>query len=273
MGGQGRQEGDSWDPRGFRPPHNRPRLFLPYYEECKNLLSERAGSISGDTSSFNFHRMSEIPDTLYMVREERVEGREGSDRGGRGPLPDQDNVSQMVRRVRKLFRSISVQRALVSPFANRQQIFLQLQLRVVREYNLPDSFSAVLQRAMDGGAAGGDTPESGEQRLYCSNPDWEGRRLGGSLHYVGWDHLPPPSDQPLSDIMPDIALAGATAAFSGLSLSRSVPSHRPPTPPSPAPHHALSPDVLEVGARWSPRSSGARSVPHSYRHGPSHMFL
>ena len=127
MGGQGRQEGDSWDPRGFRPPHNRPRLFLPYYEECKNLLSERAGSISGDTSSFNFHRMSEIPDTLYMVREERGEAREGA--GERGGRTDQDNVSQMVRRVRKLFRSISVQRALVSPFANRQQIFLQLQLR------------------------------------------------------------------------------------------------------------------------------------------------
>ena len=49
--------------------------------------------------------------------------------GERGGRTDQDNVSQMVRRVRKLFRSISVQRALVSPFANRQQIFLQLQLR------------------------------------------------------------------------------------------------------------------------------------------------
>ena len=109
-----------------------PRLFLPYYEECKALLSERAGSISGDTSSFNFHRMSEIPDTLYMVREERAENREPADRNSRGPLPDQDNVSQMVRRVRKLFRSISVQRALVSPFANRQQIYLQLQLRCVR---------------------------------------------------------------------------------------------------------------------------------------------
>ena len=123
---------------------------------------------------------------------------------------------------------------------------------------------------MDGG--GGDTPEGGDQRLYSSNPDWEGRRLGGSLHYVGWDNLPSlPPDQPLSDVMPDIALAGA---FSGLSLSRSVPSHPGlSTPPSPAPHPSLSPDVLEVGARWSPRSSGARSVPHSYRHGPSHMFL
>ena len=92
--------------RGYRPPHTRPRLFLPYYEECKvkiiiatiaitvtiviiaiivvivtiiiiiiikiinfhqTLLSERSGGVTGDTSSFNFHRMSEIPDTLYMV--------------------------------------------------------------------------------------------------------------------------------------------------------------------------------------------------------------
>ena len=85
-----------WHGRGYRPPHTRPRLFLPYYEECKvriihiiiiaiiiiiimkmviltliflhqTLLSERSGGVTGDTSSFNFHRMSEIPDTLYMV--------------------------------------------------------------------------------------------------------------------------------------------------------------------------------------------------------------
>merc|ERR1719175_177220 len=97
--------------------------------------------------------------------------------GVTGPLPDQDNVSQMVRRVRKLFRSISVQRALVSPFANRQQILLQLQLRVVREYNLPDSFSSVLQRAMDGGAGDPDTPdEEDELHLY---PHLGGRGVGG----------------------------------------------------------------------------------------------
>ena len=98
---------EPWDPRGYRPPHHRPRLFLPYYEECKALFrysvlfsfllafslslssfhtfclslslgskllarclfifSERNGSLSSDTSSFNFHRISEIPDTLYMV--------------------------------------------------------------------------------------------------------------------------------------------------------------------------------------------------------------
>ena len=109
----------------FRPSHARPRLFLPYYEACKTLLSENTGGATGDASSFNFHRMSEIPDTLYMVRDDPGV----SSAGCRGPLPDQDNVSQMVRRVRKLFRSISVQRALVSPFANRHLILLQLQLR------------------------------------------------------------------------------------------------------------------------------------------------
>ena len=111
----------------------------------------------------------------------------------------------------------------------------------------------------------GDTPEAGES---C--------RLGGSLHYVPVTT----SEQPLSDIMPDIALAGATAAFSSLSLSRSVPTSGrgspPPLPPTLSPD--LVGDVAEgVGpsssssssSRWSPRSS----VPHSYRHGPSHMFL
>ena len=43
--------------------------------------------------------------------------------------------------------------------------------------------------------------------------------------------------QPLSDIMPDIALAGAS--LSALSLSRSAPSPRPPGP------LALSPDLVE----------------------------
>ena len=153
--------------------------------------------------------------------------------------------------------------------------------RVVREYNLPDSFSSVLQRAMDGAGnglstrgseetdvemfSGGDTPEAGDSRLYREG-------LAGSLHYVPVTS----SDQPLSDIMPDIALAGAAAAFSSLSLSRSVPtSSRGSPPPLPLPlPPSLSPDVVEVAesgaqSRWSPRSS----VQHSYRQGPSHMFL
>jgi len=268
---------EAWDPRSYRPPHQRPRLFLAYYEECKSMLSERSGGLSGDTSSFNFHRMSEIPDTLYMVREERPPSRPDSD------LPDQDNVTLMVRRVRKLYRSISVQRALVSPFASRQQIFLQLQLRVVRESNLPDSFTSVLQRAMEGGAGGHpDTPDNDEERIY--GQDWDGRRRHASLHYIPWEvdtQQPTTTDQPLSDLMPDVAIAGAAASLGSLSLSRSVPSPRPDyggisprvSPRPNSPDCGLSPDVVEGVSRWSPRGSGSRNVTHSYRHGPSHMFL
>ena len=44
-------------------------MFLPYYESCKSLISDNMGGVAGDSSSFNFHRMSEVPDTLYMVRD------------------------------------------------------------------------------------------------------------------------------------------------------------------------------------------------------------
>ena len=39
-----------------------------------NMLSERAGSLSNESSSFNFHRISDIPDTLYMVRNQSLDG-------------------------------------------------------------------------------------------------------------------------------------------------------------------------------------------------------
>ena len=112
----------------FRPSNTKPRLFLPYYEACKSLISDNIGGVTGDSSSFNFHRMSaDVPDTLYMVRDDPREL--GAGAGGQRNMSDQDNVSHMVQRVRRLYRTISVQRALVSPFCNKQQILLQLQLR------------------------------------------------------------------------------------------------------------------------------------------------
>ena len=114
-------------PLCFRPSNPKPRLFLPYYEACKSLISDNIGGVTGDSSSFNFHRMSEVPDTLYMVRDDPREL--GAGAGGQRNMSDQDNVSHMVQRVRRLYRTISVQRALVSPFCNKQQILLQLQLR------------------------------------------------------------------------------------------------------------------------------------------------
>merc|ERR1719348_98701 len=89
------------------------------------------------------------------------------------------------------------------------------------------------------GAVGGDsTPDQQESRdqpygrYSAGSGEW---RLPGSLHYSG-------PDQPLSDIMPDIALAGAAASFSGLSLSRSVPSPRPAAPDHTR-HLTTTPDI------------------------------
>ena len=110
---------------------------------------------------------------------------------------------------------------------------------MVREYNLPDSFSAVLQRAMDGApgeahclpagrcsdlrAAGdGDTPEAGDSRGYSAasdlgqpepGPGHDWLRGGG----LGWAAHQADHHQPLSDLMPDIAMAGGGA---GGSLSQ-----------------------------------------------------
>merc|ERR1712240_666425 len=80
-------------------------------------------------------------------------------------------------------------------FSNRQQIFLHLQLRVVREYNLPDSFSAVLQRAMEGSWP--ETPDPEPQAAEWPDPRqqyWECAAAAPPQ---------PVPDQPLSDIMPD----------------------------------------------------------------------
>ena len=85
----------------------------------------------------------------------------------------------------------------MSPFSNRQQIFLQLQLRqvviqmagrslltshkdissnlfrVVREYNLPDSFSAVLQRL--------------DKMMKCKKDHNETQKSQGNGRILAWD--------------------------------------------------------------------------------------
>ena len=43
----------------------------------------------------------------------------------------------------------AVQRALASSLADHHQFMLQLELRVVREFNLPDTFVSVLQNALE----------------------------------------------------------------------------------------------------------------------------
>lgn len=51
----------------------------------------------------------------------------------------------MIERMRKLVNSHSVQRALCSNFNDVNEVMNLVELRVVREFNLPDTYAAVLQ--------------------------------------------------------------------------------------------------------------------------------
>jgi hypothetical protein len=62
-----------------------------------------------------------------------------------------------------------VQRALSSSLASHHQFMLQLQLRVVREFNLPDTFVSVLQNALDGGSVMYDYDKHDEDKVKIFN--------------------------------------------------------------------------------------------------------
>ena len=52
---------------------------------------------------------------------------------------------RMMERMKKLMNSHSVQRAFCSNFVDMNEIMNLVELRVVREFNLPDTYSSVLQ--------------------------------------------------------------------------------------------------------------------------------
>ena len=105
--------------------HFRPRLFIPHYEQCKLLHSEKTSDMSTATeqaSSFNFHSMmsADMPDALYMVNKTTTRGvcmrshhttshhhhqQQQQHQLQQEPLmPDNDNIEQMVARIHKLYQ-------------------------------------------------------------------------------------------------------------------------------------------------------------------------
>lgn len=62
-------------------------------------------------------------------------------------VPDSETLQAMIRRERKLRLSPLCQRAYCLPLASRRDINRQIRLRVVREFNLPDSIAEVLESA------------------------------------------------------------------------------------------------------------------------------
>ncbi|XP_049844700.1 BTB/POZ domain-containing protein 7 [Schistocerca gregaria] len=227
----------------------RPRLFMPYYEEIKAQLDDH---MLQEVELLRIRRARyapDIPDTLYMVEEKpRPMGAAGVDVLA-AALPDAATMTAMLKREQKLRQSPSCQRAIALPLSNRQEINKQLRLRVVREFNLPDAVSDLLETAAcycaqeeeEDVAMDGEPVKApvGNKQPVCSPgiPPNFGRNMTfprGHTSYSQRHELPAIvtegdayrshgepessscSDGHLSDIMPDVAMA--TASFGQLQL-------------------------------------------------------
>ncbi|XP_054714783.1 BTB/POZ domain-containing protein 7-like [Uloborus diversus] len=132
----------------------KPRLFTPFVEEAKAWLEEQLGQDTEVVRQQVWH-ISHIPDTLYMV-EKPLSFSEGVvPLGHLCPLSslefmkdvvlDETTLRQMKKREKELRQSQSARRA-YTVVRNHCDVTKLLQLRVVREFGLPDKVMEVLHR-------------------------------------------------------------------------------------------------------------------------------
>lgn len=114
-------------------------------------------------------------------------------------VPDQDVVEAMRQREDELSRTKLVQRACSLLCSDRVSITRQIQLRVVREFGLPDSTVEVLRNAVAAAAFGSEF-----QRSSCHDSGGNLSILVGSNNPAAACHVPPPP--------PPAAVVAATAA-------------------------------------------------------------
>ncbi|KAM8718297.1 hypothetical protein ACLKA7_000998 [Drosophila subpalustris] len=155
----------------------RPRLFMPYFEEVKALLEDRMASSHHQIELMRMRRsrhFPDIPDTLYMVSRMNAVANSGfaagvtcsigGDNVGKLeptviPPPDSQTILAMRKREHKLRQSPMCQRALLLPLSSKHEIDRQIRLRVVREFNLPDEISDLLENALLTNQGGGNSRE------------------------------------------------------------------------------------------------------------------
>ncbi|KAH0954978.1 hypothetical protein HN011_002707 [Eciton burchellii] len=140
----------------------RPRLFMPYYEEIKSLVEEQMVPEADLVRLRRPRYVADIPDALYMVEEKpRIMGTAGVDvLAAVFPVPDSATMAAILKREQKLRQSPSCQRAISLPLSSRHEINRQVRLRVVREFNLPDTVADLLENT-----ASYSMKEQNEQRM------------------------------------------------------------------------------------------------------------
>ncbi|XP_026683786.1 LOW QUALITY PROTEIN: BTB/POZ domain-containing protein 7-like [Diaphorina citri] len=127
----------------------RPRLFQPYYDEIKALLEDQ---MVQELDLMRYRRtcyVPDIPDTLYMIdKKPRSHSNPAASLPPSVPIPDSATMNAMLKREEKLRASPYCQRAQSLPLSSHHNINRQIRLRVVREFNLPDSIADILENAV-----------------------------------------------------------------------------------------------------------------------------
>ncbi|XP_077075555.1 BTB/POZ domain-containing protein 7 [Siphateles boraxobius] len=136
----------------------RPRLFSPYVEEAKAVLEEMMVEQT-DLVRLRMVRMSNVPDTLYMVNNavpqcchminhQQMAGSQTAPPSvvaNEIPVPRLAVVKEMIRRLQELRHTDQVQRAYALNCGEGATVSYELQIRVLREFGLPDGAAELLQ--------------------------------------------------------------------------------------------------------------------------------
>ncbi|NXY90202.1 BTBD7 protein, partial [Alcedo cyanopectus] len=136
----------------------RPRLFSPYVEEAKSALDEMMVEQT-DLVRLRMVRMSNVPDTLYMVNNavpqcchmithQQVSTNQSSPPSviaNEIPVPNLLVVREMIRRLQELRHTEQVQRAYALNCGEGATVSYEIQIRVLREFGLSDAAAELLQ--------------------------------------------------------------------------------------------------------------------------------
>uniref|UniRef100_A0A3Q3JBY5 BTB domain-containing protein n=1 Tax=Monopterus albus TaxID=43700 RepID=A0A3Q3JBY5_MONAL len=212
----------------------RPRLFSPYVEEAKSVLDEIMVEQT-DLVRLRLVRMSNVPDTLYMVNNtvpqccHMINHQQMASNStsvpsvvaNEIPVPPLSVVKEMIRRLQELRHTEQVQRAYALNCGEGATVSYELQLRVLREFGLADGATELLQNP------------------YKFFPD---ERFGDespllALRQVGRCRV---NSSPAMDSM-----------FTDLE---GIAGFHPPLPPPPPPYHPpTTPSHAQLKGAWRPR--------------------
>ncbi|XP_061751156.1 BTB/POZ domain-containing protein 7 isoform X2 [Nerophis ophidion] len=223
----------------------RPRLFSPYVEEAKSVLDEMMVEQT-DLVRLRLVRMSNVPDTLYMVNNtvpqccHMVNHQQMSVTSAAAPsvvaneipVPQLSVVKEMIRRLQELRHTDQVQRAYALNCGEGATVSYELQLRVLREFGLADGATELLQNPYK---------FFPDERFGDESPILDVRQMG--------------MEPVMREFMPDIALGVSVMSLREQHLAE-MDRESPHSPMAPSGHH------LPHGPCPSNR--------HNHTHGPGH---